>query len=62
VVAHSGELPGFRVFGIRRVEDGFGGPDSHVSICIDVVSLVFGRGALRKSSAGEGERTSGGRD
>jgi hypothetical protein len=62
VVADGGELPGFRVLGIRRVQDGFGGPNSYVSICIDLLSVVSWRDAVRKSSAGEGGRTSGGRD
>jgi hypothetical protein len=40
MVAHSRELLGLGVFGVCRVEDGFGGPDSHVSIYICLVSML----------------------
>lgn len=34
VVVHSSELLRFRVFGIAGVENGVGGPNAHMSICV----------------------------
>jgi hypothetical protein len=59
VVAHSCELLRLRIFGVCRVEDGFGGPYADVSICQNSISTVFRGGASRMSSAVAGSRTSG---
>jgi hypothetical protein len=46
VVAHSGELLGLGVRGIRRVEDGFGGPYAHVAVWRLSAGVEGRRGAL----------------
>jgi hypothetical protein len=42
MVAHSCELLRLRIIGGCRVQDGFGGPNSHVSIYRVLISKVFG--------------------
>jgi hypothetical protein len=63
MVAHSCELLRLRVIGGCRVQDGFGGPNSHVSIYRVLISKVFGgRRRIAHQLRNGGLHTSSGRD
>ena len=54
VMADRGQLLWFRVIGVVRVQDGFGGPYSHVSVCCTSACAIDRSSARVTSSAASG--------